>query len=357
MFMTELSVVVIIYKIEKYLRCCLESILNQTYKDFELILVDDGSPDGCPQICDEYAKKDRRVRVIHQKNQGSVKARWNGLLAANGKYISLLDGDDWIDPNMYSCMIEMIKKNDSDIAITGYKEQHGEKYIEKRNIIDSGLYDIKDMNIVFTQALYTGKFYEPGIIPAFWNKLIKRDLFFDNITPPDAIIKMGEDAAVTYPLIARAKSIIINNEFYPYNYRIIDGSMSRTYDAIYFERIEKLLIGLKDNLETNKAMMEYLPYYGLFLIKIGIIQLFSKTNKDSFRKKIRDLKYTAGKIHRIGLSFEQIKWNEFEHGDRALLKGFVDKKNIKVISRLYLDKVLRKVVSNERRMEAKNNNI
>lgn len=343
--MIELSVVVIIYKIEKYLRCCIDSILNQTYKDFELILVDDGSPDRCPQICDEYARKDSRIKVIHQKNQGSVKARWNGMLAARGKYISMLDGDDWIDSDMYSYMIEMIEKHNSDIAIVGYKEQHGERFIEKRNVIDSGLYENEGINIIYENALYTGKFYEPGIVPAFWNKLIKREMFFNHITPVDDIIKMGDDAAITYPLIARAKSIVVDNEFHPYNYRIVDGSMSRAWDDLYFERIERLLKGLKDNLEINHVMMEALPYYSLFVIGIGISQLFSKSNKDSFCKKVHSLKQTMNEINGIELHFDQIRWDEFEHSDRELLKGFVKNNSMSVVGRLYLDKVLRKVKS------------
>lgn len=341
--MNELSIVVIIYKVEKYLRCCIESILNQTYEDFELILVDDGSPDGCPQICDEYARKDNRVRVIHQNNQGSVKARWNGMLAAKGKYISLLDGDDWIDSNMYSGMIEMIKRYDSDIAITGYKEQYGERFIKKGNAINSGIYKDENINIIYSKALYTGTFYEPGIIPAFWNKLFRRELFFDNIIPADPIIKMGEDAAVTYPLISRAKSVIINNEFHPYNYRIAEGSMSRMYDTRYFERIERLLLGLRDNLKTNKKMLECIPLYGLFLIKIGISQLYSNSNKKCFIEKTRSLRCAMLKMNHLALGFEQIKWHEFGLSDKTLMKSFVEEKVLKVIFVLYLDKALRKV--------------
>ena len=89
-----ISVIVPIYKVEKYLRGCVDSILNQTYGDFELLLVDDGSPDGCPQICDEYAQRDPRVRVIHKQNGGLISARNTGILAARGSYICILDGDD-----------------------------------------------------------------------------------------------------------------------------------------------------------------------------------------------------------------------------------------------------------------------
>ena len=96
---TTFSVIVPIYKVEKYLNKCIDSILKQTFQDFELILVDDGSPDKCPKICDEYAKKDKRVRVIHKENAGLVAARNTGIKEAKGDYICYVDGDDWISEN------------------------------------------------------------------------------------------------------------------------------------------------------------------------------------------------------------------------------------------------------------------
>ena len=99
---TLISVIVPVYKVEQYLPQCVESILNQTYRNLELILVDDGSPDGCGKICDAYAEKDSRVRVIHKKNGGLSDARNAGLNAASGDYLSFIDGDDWIEPDTYA---------------------------------------------------------------------------------------------------------------------------------------------------------------------------------------------------------------------------------------------------------------
>ena len=97
----KISIIVPIYKVEKYLRQCIDSILSQTFKDFELILVDDGSPDNCPSICDEYASQDCRIKVLHQPNSGLGKAYNNGIATARGEYIGLVESDDWIEPNMY----------------------------------------------------------------------------------------------------------------------------------------------------------------------------------------------------------------------------------------------------------------
>lgn len=106
------SVIVPIYNVEKYLRKCIDSILKQTYRNFELILVDDGSPDECPNICDEYAKNDKRIKVIHKENEGLVAARNTGIKEAVGDYICYVDGDDWISEVLLETVLEKaIKKS------------------------------------------------------------------------------------------------------------------------------------------------------------------------------------------------------------------------------------------------------
>ena len=105
-----ISVIVPIYKVEKYLRRCVDSILNQSYTDFELLLIDDGSPDGCPQICDEYAQQDTRVRVFHKPNGGLSDARNYGLDRMKGEYVSFIDSDDYVGPDYLTVLVELAKK-------------------------------------------------------------------------------------------------------------------------------------------------------------------------------------------------------------------------------------------------------
>lgn len=116
----KLSIIVPIYNVEKYLKKCLDSILSQTFSDFELILIDDGSPDKCGQIIDEYAQKDKRIIAIHQKNQGVSAARNAGLRVSKGKYVGFIDPDDYIDADMYCKMIESAEKNDSEIVCCNF---------------------------------------------------------------------------------------------------------------------------------------------------------------------------------------------------------------------------------------------
>ena len=113
----KISVIIPVYKVEKYLDKCVESIVNQTYKNLEIILVDDGSPDNCPAMCDEWAEKDERIRVIHKENGGVSSARNAALEVATGDYIGFVDSDDWIELDMYEYLVSLILDNDAQIAI------------------------------------------------------------------------------------------------------------------------------------------------------------------------------------------------------------------------------------------------
>lgn len=352
---TELSVIITIYRVEKYLKQCIESVLRQDYPFFELILVDDGSPDRCPGMCDEYAEKDSRIKVIHQPNQGVVSARWNGILASTGKYITFVDGDDWIEPDMYSHMMDSIVKNTADIVVVGYQAESHETTTLGRNNIDSGIY-IKDaIKYVYQKALYYDKYYLTGITAWLCNKIIKRDLFFDHFKPAAPIIRFGEDAAVTYPMIARSKTIVIDNDFHPYHYRILEESMSHSFDdKLYFERTISLLKGLYENLASNNLMRSGLKYYGIYLSHVGIVSLFSRGNKKSFKSKMDILKQYSDQYRAIGIT-DRIDWSGFNKNDKDLFQPFVAGQLQLMILRFYQKKINAKVINVFRRLRSKEN--
>ena len=137
-----ISVIVPVYKVEKYLRHCVDSILAQTYPDFELLLIDDGSPDGCPQICDEYAGCDPRVKVIHKPNGGLISARNEGIRAARGDYVCILDGDDWALENMLQFIHDTVSKSPEPLDMVlfaahnvfgnGWKKKYSRFYLRIR---------------------------------------------------------------------------------------------------------------------------------------------------------------------------------------------------------------------------------
>lgn len=134
----QISIIIPIYNVERYLRQCIDSILAQTFTEFELLLIDDGSPDGCPAICDEYAGKDARVRVFHKQNGGVTSARNKGLDNANGNWIIYIDGDDWIEPTYVEELYNAAINNEADIAICGFRfvYEDGSSVIEHPTIWD-----------------------------------------------------------------------------------------------------------------------------------------------------------------------------------------------------------------------------
>ena len=152
----KISVIVPIYRIEKYLAQCIESLLEQSFKDFELILVDDGSPDNCPQICDDYAKNDSRVKVIHKPNGGLLSARKAGLEASTGTHIAYVDGDDWVDHFYLDTLYKLAIANDADLVVTGHFREFDGK-IETIKPKNPGFYDeSKIKSEILPKAIFNG---------------------------------------------------------------------------------------------------------------------------------------------------------------------------------------------------------
>ena len=134
----KISVIVAIYNIEQYLVKCIESLINQTYDNLEIILMDDGSTDASGEICDEYAKMDKRIKVVHQKNQGLSVVRNNGIKMATGKYVILVDGDDFVERKYVERLFRQLDKNDADIAVCGYKTEPDGRVEYVPSIVMSG---------------------------------------------------------------------------------------------------------------------------------------------------------------------------------------------------------------------------
>ncbi len=203
--MPKISVVVPIYNVEKYLRECLDSIINQTFKDIEIILVDDGSPDNCPQICDEYAEKDERVKVIHKSNGGYGSAVNLGIEKATGEYIGIIESDDWIEPDMYEKLYKNAKENDTDITKCAFYyynsylpkfQQNRLQILNNRTILDSpsGVFKINDYPflVVFHSSVWAG---------IYKSEFIKQQKFIEKGS--------YQDMPFTYEAFCRAQKISV----------------------------------------------------------------------------------------------------------------------------------------------------
>ena len=271
------SVIVPIYNVDNYLKECIESIQNQTYKNLEIILVDDGSTDTSGKICDEYAKKDTRINVIHKKNGGLVSARKAGISVAKGFYAAYVDGDDWIESDMYEKLVSEIKS--ADVIISGVIRNY-KNYIsyEKNKVVD-GFYIGDDLkNRIYNNMIYTGKFYERGIIAHIWNSLFKKDLLLKNQMKISDDIRIAEDIACLYPSLLDAEEIVVISNCF-YHYRMRDNSMMGSRDREELWRFELLYKHLHERFSKEEDLKEilfyqldYLMMYCLMLKEITIFQ-------------------------------------------------------------------------------------
>lgn len=234
--MAEISIIVPIYNIKAYFPQCIESLLYQTFSDMEILLVDDGSTDGSGKICDEYAQKDSRIRVLHKKNGGLVSARKAGLSMAKGEYIAYVDGDDFIEPDMYERMYRTMKEQDVDVVMCGRYEDTGDVSRKVFHGIPEGRYGkerlIRD---VYPQMIAKEAFFEWGIFPSVWDKLFRRECLEQFQMEVDDRIVMGEDAACVYPCLLHAESIYILQECL-YHYRQTVSSMVKKIPDCETER-------------------------------------------------------------------------------------------------------------------------
>ena len=225
---TKVSVVVPIYNVGKFLKQCVESLCQQTYRDLEIILVNDGSTDNCLEICNEFQALDSRIVVINQRNKGLVGARKEGVRRATGDYLAYVDGDDWVEPNIYKHMVDCATKHDVDVVIGGHLEDFPGRVEELQNVIPPGLYEAEQLRErVFNRMLCTDYFSQFGIFSYVWGKLYKRKLVKYHQLQVDENIHIGEDAACLYPSLLVSNKIYISNQAL-YHYRQRTDSLIKT---------------------------------------------------------------------------------------------------------------------------------
>lgn len=192
----KISVIIPVYKVEPYLRKCLDSVIGQTYQHLEIILVDDGSPDNCGAICDEYAAQDSRIKVTHQKNAGLSAARNAGLRIASGDYLGFVDSDDWVEPEMFGALLNGIQETGADIAVCGRYEEY------KDHNIPYCWTEVQELN---TEQALGELLRNERLQNLVWDKLYRRELF-EEIWFPEG--KTFEDMAVMHWLFLRAKKVV-----------------------------------------------------------------------------------------------------------------------------------------------------
>ncbi|OYP44148.1 hypothetical protein CIK96_12095 [Prevotella sp. P4-98] len=277
-----ISVIVPIYRIERYLGLCIESLINQTYKNLEIILVDDGSPDRCPEICDLYAKKDSRIKVIHKENGGLVSARKAGISIATGKYVGYVDGDDWVGEGFYESLHNHITAHYADIACAGFQRDLFSKTAVFTDNLQPGLYEGESLEVLKRRMLSDGDFFKVGVSTYVWNKLFKRELLLETQLNVDNAISIGEDGAVTYPALMKANKVVLT-AITAYHYRQREDSMlklttSFDKDAEKLQALHKYLSAYAKDTDAKYKLQEQIDDYvlGICIMRSGDVDYFSK---------------------------------------------------------------------------------
>jgi len=274
------SIIVPVYKIEQYLRKCLDSVLSQTFPDYECILVDDNSPDNCPIICDEYVERDSRFRVIHKKhNEGLPMARKSGLDVATSDFVMHLDSDDWIEPNALEVLLKKQKETDADIII-------GNFYIVfPRNVQKVQYKPVKDHENLMEWFLYCDHKY-------LWGKLYRKILFNDYVIPENNIL---EDAIVNVQIFSKLtynQVKFVDTFIYNYNKDNANGLIVQLENKKYssyteypianaFSQIEKYLKAYYTNYDST--VYTILSYHFLNNGIISYLLAYNRITKDEIQ--------------------------------------------------------------------------
>lgn len=319
--MNKISVIIPVYKIEKYIDKCLESVVNQTYKNFEVVLVDDGSPDSSGKKCDDWAKKDKRIKVFHKQNGGVSSARNFGIKKATGDFVTFVDGDDFIDAIMFEKMIEKQQESNFDMVFCGIKYVFDDKEFIAEEFGFKDFCKTKDIGkiIATEQPIVKGDkiIYQKSILNCIWRVLYRKSLienfkFFEDV-------RYGEDCLFLMNILSKNKDVTLARvDLALYNYVQRGDSAVHDNSSWIFDdskNFVKHLMAL-DIDENIKKAKKFLKYSDLFVI-------FLKMNNLGKLKEIKDWatkdNYQCSKKFYWGLRLK-VKYFCIYHNFRKTLK-------------------------------------
>lgn len=306
----KLSVIIPIYNCQLYLVRCLESVINQTLIEKEIILVDDGSTDDSGKICDLYAAEHKDIKVLHTKNMGLLRARYNGLLVATGEYVTFVDADDWIAPNMYSVMVSQIESHDMIACQIN-------RYFDENNIVadqlayEPGVYNKDEIsNCIIPRMLWDSATNGWALDPSLCSKIFKKEMLlsqFENVK--DLSCYYGEDSVITYPFLLKANSVKLLMECFYYHRQRETGEVpSYIKDEQFVDKTYGVYQYLKHTFkksnywEVLENQLEHFFVNSILLKK----KCFSETTRElypifpfeSIKKTDNVVLYGAGKVGR-----------------------------------------------------------
>lgn len=294
--MSLISVIVPIYRVEAYLEQCIRSIQNQTYEKLEILLVCKISDKKCLGICNKYAKEDSRIIVISQKGSGLDDARKLGIRHASGKYIGYVDGDDWIEPEMYEKLLEYANTYDVDVVESGVIDSSVYKEKKRLPYIKEGCYKNESfVKKVEPKLLYAGNFFEHGISPYMWSKLFLKEKLMKYQLREGTANKIHDDTMVSLPCIAESKKIYISHNCY-YHYRIRSDSGKRECrkeEIPNLFRCSKEFYKIFEGTKLCSKDDRQIKYYMLYWLLYKAPYAFDDLNSDTFLVPFGSLKINS----------------------------------------------------------------
>ena len=289
------SIIVPIYEVEKYLSKCIDSIINQQHKNIEIILVDDGSPDSCPKICDEYAKKDKRIKVIHKKNDGVSMARNDGIDAANGEYLVFVDADDYLANDFIVYMLSMVYNNNCEFGFS------------KNCYISNNQEQLNDDIIITDSDEATSLLLSQQVIVGCWNKIYKTSFLKSNNIYFSNQLFYGEGLNFIIRVANLTSKIAIGNKRVYYYRKNNSSSATSKFNIDKHYNGEKSLLDIKKiiNLNSNIVYRQYMIHYTLYCLN-AIEDLYTnkmqkkyKSDCDRWLKIIYDNKPIVSKFEEL----------------------------------------------------------
>ena len=276
----KLSVIVPIYNVDQYLEKCIESIIHQTYTNLDIILVDDGSTDKSGEICDKYAVEDNRITVIHKENGGPDSARKEGISKSKGDYIAYVDGDDWIEPDMYASMIEHVKKYSVNTVICGIVENYSDRERMREPFLTEGLYDKEYFkNNLRKKIFYTGDFFRSSITSSLSDKIIKKSIIEKYQKRDGLETSLSDDTMVAIPAVIDGQSIFVMKKCL-YHYRMRENSLKHSLSKLdYKQVVQKSYKTWKTTLQMASPDYDYendLKTYILYVFAMKVPGFFDE---------------------------------------------------------------------------------
>jgi glycosyltransferase involved in cell wall biosynthesis len=322
------SIIIPIYNSEAFLDKCIQSAVNQSYKNIEIILVDDGSIDSSGEICDNYSSIDNRIKTIHKNNGGLVSSRKTGLIASTGEYVLYIDGDDWIELNLIEHYIEQIRKYNADVVVSSHIVNLEGREDILMNSLPSGVYNKEALkSIVYPKMLYTGKFAQFGVFSYSWGKLYRKEILLENQLKVDENITMGEDALCLYPTLLDTNILVISEQ--PgYHYRQRADSQMKTLRKIEMSKMQKVYDDLKNTFSDKGVLDIMLPQLQYYLLSLLIINT-EGPNIDNITKlyPFNKIKSKKGLVIYGGGTFGQHIYKKINNHKKYNILAWIDEKH------------------------------